>query len=296
MKYITLSLLCAGLITASAIAEDICGGAYQAQNYAQAAECYVKQLKKERTFYNLESAGVSYAQLGRYKEALPYLKEAEKKAQTPTDYRILYSWLGLVYGDLGDATKELAYKMKFLDLSLKSGIRGDTGKGYNNLGWYYYSQNEPQKALDYYEKALEYQDELKSSSTYGNMAIAYNTLQDPIKAEEMYQKSVAIDQKSGDYHSLGDHKTQLGVFYFMQARNSEARTTLEDALVINRNSGNINSESHALSILAVIDYREGHVNEAKEKAAEALRLAKQSGDRGAVLRDAQRAWNFVNEK
>lgn len=292
MKSLTLSILFAGLISNIAMAEDKCTVAYQAQNYQQAAECYVKQLKKERSFYNLEMAGISYVKLGRYKDALPYLKEAEKQVPTSVDYKILCSWLGNVYSSIGDSTQELVYLMKHLDLSLKLDSRESIGAAYGNLGLYYYSQNQTQKALEYYEKALEYEEELDSAVIYGNMALAYHTLENYPKAEEMHQKAILIDQKSGDYHSLGAHKTELGNFYFTQNRNSEARTVLKDALVINSNSGRIDLKSRTLSCLAEIDYREGHINESKEKAAEALRLAKQSGD----TEDAKVVWNLVNGK
>jgi tetratricopeptide (TPR) repeat protein len=79
MKNLTLFLLCAGLITTTAIAEENCLVFYEAQNYEKSAQCFVKKLKKDRSFDNLISAGISYCELDRYKEALLYLKEAEKK-------------------------------------------------------------------------------------------------------------------------------------------------------------------------------------------------------------------------
>lgn len=293
MKKITISLLCAGVLTTVVIAEDICDGAFQAQNYDRAAKCYVQQLKKQKSFDNFRRAGSSYCKQGRYKEALPYLKEAEKKAKSLEDYKILYSWIDSVYANLGDTTQELVYSMKFLDLSLKSGDNNNIGKAYNNLGAYYKNQNQPQKALEFYQKALEYNEESKSSTIYGNMAIIYNSLNDFSKAQEMYQKSIMIDQNIGDYNSLGTHKTELGIFYFNQERYSEARATLEDAIIMTHKSGNIRSEAHALSILSMFDYREGSVSKAKERAAEGLRLAKQSGD-PVALDGANIAWEAVN--
>ena len=70
---------------------------------------------------------------------------------------------------------------------------------------------------------------------------------------------------------------------------------LEDALIITHKSGDIANEAQVLSILAIIDYREGKVALAKERATEGLRLAKQSGN-SVVLRDANNAWKMVNGK
>jgi tetratricopeptide (TPR) repeat protein len=288
MKTLTLSLLCAGLITTSAIAEDICNGTYQAQNYEQSAQCYVKQLKIENTFSNLLRSGISYTNLGRY-------KEAEKKAKTTHDYAIVYNYLSTVYSYIGDTVHELAYDMKYLTLALKSENRMDIGIAYANLGEYYAQQGQLQKELEYCEKALEYQEESQQAITYGNMALAYNNLKNYSKAEEMHQQSINIDQKTGDYRSLGVHTRELGKFYFGQHRYAEARKTLEETRTISHKAGDIVSESDALSYLSVMDYGEGYTNQAKEKVAEALRLAKQSGST-VTIGNAQYAWNMVNGK
>lgn len=292
---LTLSLICTGLITTTVIAEDKCTIAYQVQNYQESAACFVAQLKKERTHHNLKGAGFSYTNMGRAKEALPYLKEAENKAQTLTDKKAVYSFLGIAYHYTGDYAQALSYGMKFLDVSLKLGDREEIGKAYTNLGEYYRQQKQPQKALEYYEKALEYQDEAKSSATYGNMAIVYHDLKDFEQAEKMHKKSIDIDQKTGDYNSLGQHKKALGGFYFAQNRYLEARVILDEALVISHNTGQLSSEAHAFTLLSIIDYREGSIVRAKEKAAEGLRLAKQSGN-AIVLNNATSAWNIVNGK
>lgn len=295
MQKLTLSLLCTGLITTTIIAEDKCTIAYQARNYQESATCFVAQLKKERTHYNLKGAGFSYTNMGRAKEALPYLKEAENKAQTLTDYKAVYSFLGTAYGYTGDYVQSLSYQMKFLDISLKLGDREEIGKAYGNLGEYFRQQKQSQKALEYFEKALEYKDETKSSSTYGNMAATYNDINELSKAEEMYTKAVDIDQKTGNYNSLGQHKKALGGFYFAQNRYNEARVILDEARVISHDTGYLSSEAHTLSILSIIDYKEGKIKQAKEKADTGLKLAKQSGN-SIVLSDAEDAWNIVNGK
>jgi tetratricopeptide (TPR) repeat protein len=196
---------------------------------------------------------------------------------------------------MGDTIHELSYDMKFLDLALKSGSREDIGIAYNNLGKYYRIQKQFQKALEYYEKALENQEESEHSHTYGNMAEAYNHLNDPKKAEEMYLQAIEIDKQIGEYKLLGLHKGNLGVFYFGYHRYDEALTTLQESQTISHNSADIATESFALSYLASIDYQNGQINQAKTKATEALRLAKQSGE-SVVIKKANQAWNLVNGK
>lgn len=156
MKKLTLSLLCAGLITTVAVAEDLCNAAYQAGNFTQSGQCYIKQLKKERSFNNLFRAGLSLFNQRRYQEALPYLTEAEKKALSLNDYASVYVYLGAVYDNLGDSKQAYAYYMKNLDVSLKLGDINEISASYNNLGDYYRKESQPQKADEYFEKSLSY--------------------------------------------------------------------------------------------------------------------------------------------
>ncbi|TDA69054.1 tetratricopeptide repeat protein [Sulfuricurvum sp. IAE1] len=295
MKHPIFFLLYAGIISTASFANSPCDGAYLAKNYDQATQCFGQQLKKDRSFYNLKGVGFSFVQQGRYKEALPFLKEAEKKARTSFDYSIIYSWLGTCYGAMGDSEQTFVYRMKSLDLMLKSGNRDEIGRAYSNLGVYFFDHGQPKKAIEYYEKALDYRDENEHSNIYANIALAYQELNDTYKTEEMYQKSIEIAEKTGNLNGLATFQKNLGAFYFTQNRYGDARKTLEKALILARQVRAIDDESHALSILAVIDYEEGHLNEAKVKASEGLRLAKQSGDR-KVFNDAQAAWDIVNGK
>ena len=52
--------------------------------------------------------------------------------------------------------------MKDLEVSIKTGEHLDSA--YNNIA-VYYALSQPQQALTYYEKALEYQEESKRATT-----------------------------------------------------------------------------------------------------------------------------------
>jgi tetratricopeptide (TPR) repeat protein len=294
MKHPIFFLICAGVFYISAIAEDICAGGLEANDHIRASQCYVQQLKKEKSFNNFINAGISFYSLGRYTEALKYLKEAEHKARTLNEYRVMYSFLGGTYGALDDSDQEFVYNMKSLQLSLKSGESKDIGTAYENLGGWYIKSNQDQKALEYYEKALEYQKESERAYTYGNMAILYENNNDIHKAEEMLKKAVEINEKNGSHKDLGFHKAKLGKFYFNQQRYDEAYSTLENARMLSHQSGNISNESYVLSTLARIDYLNGKINQAREKVAEALRLAEKSGSK-TIYKVANEVSQLVNK-
>ncbi len=196
MKKLTLSLLCTGLITSTVLADDVCIGAYNANNYPQAAACYIQQSKIDPSYTNYLRAGKSKLKQGLYTEALPYFLEAEKKAHDLTQYSVVYSALGAIYTYTGNSEKQYYYSMKDLEISLKTGE--SLGSAYSNIGMYYIN-SQPQQALMYFEKALEYKEEAESAVTYSNMASAYGKIGNPSKQEELALKAIAIGEKTGQY-------------------------------------------------------------------------------------------------
>lgn len=253
MKKLTLSLLCAGLLSTVAMAEDMCNASYQAGNYTQSEQCYIKQLKSERSFNNLLFAGASLNNQQRYQEALPYLIEAEKKAQSLDAYAVIYNLLGVAYSNLGNSKQTYTYYMKNLEVNLKLGNTNNIAISYHNLGQYYDKESQPEKALDYYEKALKYSEESEKGTIYSNLGVFYDGMDNIKKAEEMHLKAIANDEKFGKYSDLGIHKSNLGIFYFRQSRFDEAKVVLNEALIIAKKVGLKETEALVLMGLSEIE-------------------------------------------
>ena len=68
----------------------------------------------------------------------------------------------------------------------------------------------------------------------------------------MYLKAIANGEKYGNYRDLGIWKNNLAIFYFEQARYNEAKTAVEEALVIARNAGLKETEASALEGLSLL--------------------------------------------
>lgn len=263
-------------LSISVLANDVCSGIYSAGDFQRAGDCYIGQLKKNKTLMNYFAAGSSLERQGRYKEALPYLKEAEKRANGQDDLGFIYANLSIVCGRLGDAKSRLAYAMKALDIRLKIGEPEGIGTAYSNLGVYYLN-NDDNKALEFFTKALEYQAENERAITYQNMAISYDNLNDMVKAEEYYLKAIDITLRQGDYLTLCAEKVNLGIFYNNQNKE-EALPMLSDAKDICHKAGDISREADALAWLAYRYYKNGDMATAKEYINRAIPLAKQSGN------------------
>lgn len=261
----------------SVFAGDICGGVYDAGDYPRASDCYIGELKKNKTMVNYFYAGDSLVRIGRYKEAGSYLKEAEKLATGQNDLRIIYNRLSIVYGNLGDKNLELAYDMKYLDLSLKIGEAHEIGIAYGNLGTYYI-EYDTNKALEFFTKSLEYKQENERAETYQNMAKTYADMKDTKKAEEYFQKAIDIEINTGNYLLLCYTKTNFGIYNKIENKFHEALELLSDAKDICHKVGDINHEAHALAELGYLNYKKGNTALANEYINRAMTLAKQSGD------------------
>ena len=134
-------------------------------------------------------------------------------------------------------------------MALKSGNNNSIATAYNNLGSYFHDY-QPQKALEYYDKSLEYRVESQKAIVYNNLADLYdNQLANPQKSEEMQLKAIALCEQMGDYNDFGLYKTNLGVFYYNQKRYAEAKTVFNVALPIVRKVGLRESEATILEAL-----------------------------------------------
>lgn len=269
------------LLSSLAFSADVCGGLYDAGDYQKSGDCYIGQLKKNKTLVNYYYAGDSFRMQGKNKEALTYLKEADKLASAESDLGLIYNQLSMVYGNLGDRKSELAYDMKYLNIVLKGNDKNSITSAYGNLGTYYSGLGDYNKALEFYNKALEYN--VMNATRYANMANAYQNLNNFETAEELYKKAITIDLNKGDYLRLCAHKSNFGIFYYKQYKYNEAISMLEESKDICHKSGDIASEANSLIVLGLSLLKQGNLTSAKSYYTQAKPLAIQSADSITLL-------------
>lgn len=276
MKKILLGLSIVASLSFSA--EDSCYGLYKVGNYQKSGDCYLKELKKSNSFDNNFFVGSSLKRQGRFQEALPYLKKAEQLASREEELSGIYGNLSSVYSYLGDNELELAYGMKFLNISLKRNNKKDISTAYNNLGGYYDSMKDYNKALEYYNKSLELSEEKDKASNYGNIAMLYQKLKNYDKANEFHNKIINAVLNSGDYLGLCTSKTNFGAFLYVQEKYQEADKTLKEANTICHNAGEISDEANSLIVLGYSSLKQNDLTSAKSYYIQAKPLANKSGN------------------
>lgn len=275
MKKVLLGV--ALLSTFAFSAQDICSDVFRAGDFQKASDCYTNQVKINNSADNNFFAGSSLLQQGRVKEALPYMQKAEQLETKEADLGFIYNRLSMIYSDLGNSELELAYNMKFLNISLKSGNKKNIGIAYGNLGHYYANLKDYNKSLEYRFKSLDYITENEISITYSNIAEVYNDLNNYNKASEFYNKAIELNLKSGDYLSLCNVKANYGSSQYNQKKYSEADKTLSEANKICHNAGDIANEANSLIFLGKSAIKQKNLQLAKSYYDRAKPLVNKSG-------------------
>ncbi len=142
-----------------------------------------------------------------FRKAIGYMdRQIEAK---PTCHDLVHRGLFYMYN------MDIELAVKDFEEALKYGP--DEWVIYNNLGCCYERTNEYEKAIGYFEQALEHLGDKKSLLPYSNLADCYEALGDYRKAIECYQKNLAIEPDNKNtfkelsflYRYLGDYKNAV---------------------------------------------------------------------------------------
>lgn len=124
----------------------------------------VNKLDKGAVYYNY--LGTIYRQKGQYDKALKCFNKELNQHESTNNTEVIasvYSNIGVTEWALGNNTKSLDYHFRALDLRKKTALKNEIAASYNDIGLVF-SQDNPDKALEYYEKALGIYKEEKISS------------------------------------------------------------------------------------------------------------------------------------
>ena len=206
--------------------------------------------KKEKDRFNLlMSLSIANIKSGDQSLALEKLFEAEKINNKDP---ILYNLMGLSYFGRGINDKAIASFKRAIDL------KGDYAEAYNNLGavyiklerwndaleplrkaaddvlyltpeysftnlgWVYYKLGDKTKALDYYKRALRFNNNLPI--THYDIGLLYYEDRKLDFAHESFTKAVSLIDDFAEPHYY------LGLIYKLTGRNEEARKELKKAI------------------------------------------------------------------
>ncbi len=160
----------------------------------------------------------------RYPEAIAQFNHA---IQLTPDNADLYLNLGSVYIDIGDHQR-----YPDAEQALRKSIAlQPTYAAYANLGYLYIKQKRFAEAADAVEKALQLNDQ--NYLVWGNLALAYEGLNNPEKAQQAHDKEIALLEQALQQNPRdASAHAALGLLYAKKKVREKAISHVESALAL----------------------------------------------------------------
>ncbi len=196
---------------------------------------------------SLHNRGTARAVLGNYDLGMLDLLEASRLREQIEDHEGLVSTfnnIGFVFSEMGNDRKALEYYQKSLDYQNKTNLKRDLGIVYNNIGSVYLRENKLDQALTYYYKALD------------------------------------ANKEDGDERGIGASKSNIGTIYSNLGQYKKGLEFHFQAYeLIKKNKDNLGMMSTMRYISN--DYLHlGEIEKATDYALKSLQLAQQIGSMG----------------
>ncbi len=164
------------------------------------------------------------------------------------------------------------------DASLKLRAEGNLA-----LGALMIAQDEYAQAKPYMERALQFYTLIGDAGSVGRcvngLALSYLQLGDPIKAVQLIEQSIAVQQAAGHKVRLALAHSNMGYALMQLRRYQEARVHAEQSLVLRRENSDLEGIGTSLLILGGIAMHEEQYDSAIVLFEEALDICRQVGDR-----------------
>jgi CHAT domain-containing protein len=236
----------------------------------------LKNIEDKNNINYLNLLGEAQMRKGLYDEAFEIFAKAEYLQEQDQNHDELqladtYSFIGVLHFTTGNNQLCLQYHFKALELRTQQGNTADIAASTNDIGLVY-SKSNPEKALQYYERALAdylvlYGDtDERTVTAYINIGLANRNLELYDQALANLEKALAIRQQLGRGNVQEAFiYTSIGTVYSAQEEHDNALDQYDLALGIYRKKyGNKHPE------IASIHNLIGYVEQAKGNLSAAL--------------------------
>lgn len=225
--------------------------------------------------------GVVLQRLGRYDEALKALEKSiqyYQKANDNSEIGQVYCNMGIVHKKKGDF--DLALKAYLMGLEM---LTDQTSKAvmYNNIANIYSLQENYEKAVSYYQEAVELSekqnDSIGMSRAYQNLGILYSELDSLKIAKTYFKKSLVIEQSIGSEKGLANLNSQLGYIEELQENYTSAERYYLDGLRLQRKLDQKEEVAYGLNSLGVVNLLLSRYRKAEKYFIKGLKLSEELG-------------------
>ncbi len=150
-----------------------------------------------------------------------------------------------------------------------------------NLGLIYQKQGELDKAEEMVEKSLAIEKQLGRiegmAMQYGYLGVIYDIRGDWDKAEEMFEKALAIEEKLGRLEGMAMQYGNLGVNNWNRGELDKAEEMVENSLAIEQKLGRLEGMARQYGNLGLIYMDRGELDKAEEMFEKSLNIEEKLG-------------------
>ncbi len=250
--------------------------------YMHAIDAFEKAEMMEERAYAINSLGIVYERVGRYKKALElYFKSLEifRKLENQEGIANAINNIGLIYQLQKQYSRAIYFYQQALEIGNKIKDEDVLANAYNNLAICYQEQHKTELAKSYFLKVL--QIDLKQgipenlSYSYNNLGVVEFDLGNYNKAKYFYYKAIAIKEANGKSSGLGNVFGNLASVYRILKQYDSASYFLSKAY-------KIASKEYATNTLIEVYQEYANLAEAKKDYPAAAQWLKKLG----VLKDS----------
>jgi serine/threonine protein kinase/Tfp pilus assembly protein PilF len=198
-------------------------------------------------------------------ELLAVAKLRERSPLSPLDSLYLDAILATTTRQFGDAVNAYTEIAKLLP---------NDGSVYVELGNAYENDNNPDKALENYLKAIEL-NQRQYATGYLRAGNIYNRTQQPEKAMEMYAEAERLYSAASNEEGTIEVLRQRGILLRIKGQFDEAKNQFQQSLDASRAIGNEAQQITALIDLSYLHSQRGMFAEAENYATQAVNFAQQ---------------------
>ena len=193
--------------------------------------------------------------------------------------KLLFTWE--LYYRLGHPDDALRIAERGLAMAEQQGNSNLISSFLNHSGLIYLDKGQPEKALNFYNKALDLGAE-ESSMILNNIAMVYKSQRDYQNAILWLKKALEVSKSTPKVIEKITILNNLGLTYYSDGKYQEAFEYYEQALEINKNLGDLGIKSRLLSNIGSVYFSQNNYESALDKFQEALQISEELGDLNGV--------------
>jgi serine phosphatase RsbU (regulator of sigma subunit)/tetratricopeptide (TPR) repeat protein len=229
-----------------------------------------------------------------FTKALDYGKESVTLAEK-IDYQAgladAYSFLGVVYRNIGEYPEATEFYLKALHIAEKNNLKQRIAYSYNNLGDIFKYQKNYTEGESYVVKAIKEFEKLGDQRGIGYDYIRLGEIFQEQKkypqALEAFNNSLIIRQKLGDKSMVESSLNRLGKLYDLLGNYPEALTYFSQSLELSNELGDLKGNAGTQADMSRVFLNQGNEEKALNYALKSLELAKQLGSKDIIKKASE---------